>query len=267
MSGEKPYDKYIGEKFGKLTVLEFKSGDYKEGKRVRVKARCECDCGFIKWIDWGHLKRGAINSCGCLKDPAVVIGQKFGGFTVLEIIPHHYNEKGLRILTKAKCECKCGTIKTVNVNNLQAGNTISCGCIGRENVRKAAIKHGLSYNPIYHTWHFINDRCYNKNAKSYKNYGGRGIFNFWRKDPSGFVKYILQELGPKPSKKYSLYRINNNGSYEPGNLRWATYKQQANNKTHAFQRKIESLEDRIKFLESKLKDLCPDLKETDGINS
>ena len=252
MSGKKPYEKYIGEKFGKLIILEFKSGDYKNGNRIRVKSKCKCDCGFVKWIDWGHLKRGAINSCGCLKDPNVIIGQEFGGFTVLEIIPHHYNNQGMRILTKAKCECKCGTIKTVNVNNLQAGNTISCGCIGRENIKRAATKHGLSSNPIYTLWHQINNRCYNKNTDAYKDYGGRGIVNYWKDNVSEFAEYIFKELGPRPSKKHSLDRINNDGDYEPGNLRWATYKQQANNKTHAFQRKIESLEDRIKLLESKL---------------
>jgi hypothetical protein len=263
MSSKKSYDEYIGKKFGKLTVLGFKPGNYKDGQRVRVKSKCICDCGFVKWIDWGHLKGGKINSGGCLKDPAVIIGQKFGGFTVLEIIPHHYNKQGMRILTKVKCECKCGTIKTVNLNNLQAGNTISCGCIGRENIRRAAIKHGLSYNPIYKTWHLINNRCYNKNVRSYKDYGGRGIYNYWKDDPSGFVKYILEELGSKPSKKYSLDRINNDGNYEPGNLRWATYKQQANNKTHAFQRKIESLESRIQWLESQLKekDECKTIPE------
>lgn len=250
MSRKKSYEKYIGEKFGKLTILGFIPGDYKNNKIIHIKANCKCDCGIIKLVDWDHLKRGEINSCGCLRDPAVTIGQKFGGFTVLEIIPHHYNKQGIRIFTKAKCECECGTVKTINVNNLQAGNTISCGCIGRKNLIKASTKHGLSYNPIYNTWHLINNRCYNQKAKQYKNYGGRGINNFWRTDPSGFVKYILQELGPKPSKKYSLDRINNDGNYEPGNLRWATAKQQANNKTHAWQRTIEALENRIKFLEN-----------------
>lgn len=246
---EKPYAKYIGEKFGKLKILEFKPGEYKKGKVIRAKANCECDCGSVKLIDWDHLKRGAINSCGCLRDPSVFIGQQFGNLTILEIIPHNY-KNGKRILTKAKCECVCGIIKTVNVNNLQAGNTISCGCIGIKNIIKAATKHGLSNNNyIYNTWANINKRCYNKNLKAYKNYGERGIVNFWRIDPDGFVKYILQELGPKPSKKHSLDRINNDGNYEPGNLRWATYKQQANNKTHAHQRRIEALEARIKFLE------------------
>jgi hypothetical protein len=252
MSG-KPYTKYIGEKFGKLTILGFKPGEYKNGKCVHVKANCKCDCGIIKWVDWSHLKMGKINSCGCLRDPSVSIGQKFGNFTVLEIIPHHYNKQGLRVLTKAKCKCVCGTVKTVSVNNLQAGNTISCGCIGRENIRRAAVKHGLACNPIYNLWHGINNRCYNKNLEAYKDYGGRGITNYWKDDVSGFAKYILQELGSRPSKKHSLDRINNDGNYEPGNLRWATYKQQANNKTHAFQRKIESLESRIQLLENQLK--------------
>jgi len=251
MSRQKPYTNYLGKRFGKLTILEFVPGSYKKGeKSIRTKAKCECVCGFVKYIDWGHLKGGAINSCGCLRDPSVHVGQKFGGFIVLEIIPHHYNKQGRRILTKVKCECKCGTVKIVNLNNLQAENTISCGCIGRENIKKAATKHGLSSNPLYTLWGQINKRCYNTNMCGYENYGGRGITNYWKDDVVGFVKYILQELGPKPSKKLTLDRTNNDGNYEPGNLRWATYKQQANNKTHAFQRRIESLERRIKFLEN-----------------
>jgi|SRR5690606_10027234 len=253
MSG-KEYESYVDKKFGKLTVLEFRPGNYKNGQRIRVKAKCKCDCGVQKWINWEHLKKEKINSCGCLKDPSVTIGQKFGGFTVLEIIPHHYNEYGKRFLTKVKCECVCGTIKNINLSNLQAGNTISCGCIGRENIRQSSTKHGMSYNPIYRIWHLINNRCYNQNVKAYKNYGGRGIINYWKNDPAGFVKYILEELGPKPKphNKYSLDRINNNGNYEPGNLRWATWKQQASNKTYAYQRKIEALQNKIKFLENKL---------------
>ncbi len=50
----KSYDKYIGEKFGKLTIIEFRQGDYTAKKRVRVKAKCKCDCGIEKWIDWDH---------------------------------------------------------------------------------------------------------------------------------------------------------------------------------------------------------------------
>jgi len=83
---EKPYQKYVGTKFGKLTILEIKAGSYIAGKRiVRTKARCKCDCGFIKDINWDHLKSGAINSCGCSRDSNVYIGQKFGNFIVLEI--------------------------------------------------------------------------------------------------------------------------------------------------------------------------------------
>lgn len=273
----KPYLKFIGAKFGRLTVLEFTPGIYSNGKNIRAKAKCECDCGIIKWIDWGHLKKSKINSCGCIRDPSVEIGQKFANFVVLEIFPHHYDENGKRILTRVKCECCCGTVKTLNLGTLQAGGTISCGCIGREISKTASIKHGLAYNPIYKLWNGINTRCYNKKIKGYQWYGGMGITNFWKDDVIAFAKYIFTELGPRPSKKHSLDRIDNNKNYEPGNLRWATYKEQAANRTKAHQRKIETLEDqlvknnethvkfenlekRIIHLESKIKDLTNELK-------
>lgn len=74
----------------------------------------------------------------------------------------------------------------------------------------------------------MKSRCFNKNGKSYKDYGGRGISvcEEWIKDPTAFLLY----MGPKPSTKHSIDRINNNGNYEPGNVRWATSKEQAANK-------------------------------------
>jgi hypothetical protein len=72
------------------------------------------------------------------------------------------------------------------------------------------------------------DRCYNKNSIGYQNYGGRGISVCaeWKKSFTAF----LQELGEKPNDKLSLDRINNDGNYEPGNVRWATRAQQLANR-------------------------------------
>lgn len=84
--------------------------------------------------------------------------------------------------------------------------------------------------PEYKTWVSIKYRCNNKKSINYKTYGGRGIkvCDEWLNNPKSFIKYI----GPKPSTKHSIDRIDNDGNYEPGNVRWVTQHEQAMNKRH-----------------------------------
>lgn len=103
-------------------------------------------------------------------------------------------------------------------------------------MRKADLNHRRYYKidgvrkmtKEYRCWNGIRDRCCNPKSIGYKYYGGRGIkfCEEWRGSFASFLDYI----GPAPSPKHSIDRINNDGNYEPGNVRWATYKQQANNK-------------------------------------
>lgn len=83
--------------------------------------------------------------------------------------------------------------------------------------------------PQYQRWYNINQRCHNTNDRAYHNYGGRGISNYWRYDRAGFAAYIDEHLGVCPPG-HSLDRIDTNGNYEPGNLRWATYSTQITNR-------------------------------------
>lgn len=88
--------------------------------------------------------------------------------------------------------------------------------------------HGRSRDPAFSSVKRAIDRCCNPKHPAYKNYGGRGIsvFKEWIDDPIKFADYI----GPRPSNKHSLDRINNDGNYEPGNVRWATDEEQSNNR-------------------------------------
>lgn len=103
-------------------------------------------------------------------------------------------------------------------------------CLEIHYAKTYCIKHYKAHHipTEYRIWWNIKQRCYNDNCKEYKNYGGRGIvmYDKWVHNPSSFINYI----GSKPSKKYSLDRIDNNGNYEPGNVRWATRHQQGSNK-------------------------------------
>ncbi|HCP78957.1 MAG: hypothetical protein CML16_03100 [Pusillimonas sp.] len=96
--------------------------------------------------------------------------------------------------------------------------------------RAMHIRHGLSDTATYNTWIKIRDRCSNPRNAKYPDYGGRGITvcDRWH-----VFENFLSDMGTKPAPELSIDRINNDGDYEPGNCRWATAKQQANNRRAA----------------------------------
>lgn len=138
----------------------------------------------------------------------------------------------LRATTNASeyawCRCACGTKKYVRVSNLIYGTSRSCGCLIGDTHRT----HGQSQNGSseYTAWEHMLGRCYNTNHRSFRLYGGRGIrvAKAWR-GRGGFARF-LAHVGPRPSTGHSLDRHpNRDGNYEPGNVRWATRKEQNQN--------------------------------------
>ena len=131
------------------------------------------------------------------------------------------------------CRCDCGNVSRVNVTKLLIGATKSCGCLKDENTGNRHRTHGMRRHPLYNTWAKMRSRCDNAADPAYPRYGGRGISvtASWQ-GPDGFPNFVA-DVGERPSRSHSIDRINNDGDYEPGNVRWATPKQQANNRRNS----------------------------------
>lgn len=166
----------------------------------------------IQYITFPHLSRQLTNLNGKRFDRWTVIGYAY--------------KKGRRHFWL--CRCDCGTLKYVEHGSLRDGQSGSCGC-RRGDANIARSTHGESgrgkMSPEYRAYHKAKQRCENPSDAAYRHYGGRGIrFLF------ASVDKFIEQIGRRPTPKHTLDRIDNDGNYEPGNVRWATMKQQCRNR-------------------------------------
>ena len=151
-------------------------------------------------------------------------GQIFGRLTVLRRVENIIT-KHKRSRIAYECQCTCGEHKIIQADNLLNNSTKSCGCLQKELIKNLNYKYGFSvkqqFQPLYHIWKAMKQRCINPNAPRYKDYGGRGIClcKKWQSNPENFMIWSFIH-GWK--KGLQLDRINNDGDYEPKNCRFVT---------------------------------------------
>ncbi len=168
------------------------------------------------------------------RQPPIADGRVFTDLTVIRQAVS--NAKGE---IRYECRCICGAIKPVAKHHLLSGAQVSCGC--RKKRFPSHLKHGHTAlatartgrgrgTKEYRAWAEAISRCSRTKNKSFKRYGGRNIrvCEEWRHSFEAFLNHI----GPAPTREHELDRIDYDGHYEPGNVRWATIIQQANNRSN-----------------------------------
>lgn len=184
----------------------------------------ECQYCKVKFQRKYSAQRYCCRNCYNLDNTEIFEnGRLFGHLVVLDKAEPHVK---IQRISRSKVKCVCGKEFITTNRNLRSGHTNSCGC-KRETHGHCKIRAEKQYTPTYNSWQAMIARCHNSKHHNYKHYGARGIVVCpeWRHNFQAFLDHV----GERPIGK-TIDRKDVNKNYEPGNVRWATQKQQCNNK-------------------------------------
>lgn len=168
------------------------------------------------------------------EDDAKIIGTRRGLVVILGTRKTR-SENG--IIVECDCLCDCGTRWWMQKSNTR--RVQSCGCIRSAKTVARSKTHGHSRTPEHRSWAGMKTRCSNPRQDTWRLYGGRGITVCER---WSLFENFLSDMGPKPSARHSIDRIDVNRGYEPGNCRWATPHEQARNRRNIRMVKVDGVD-------------------------
>ena len=222
-----------GHTFHRLTVIGlagyFPHSPKSNKKEANWFAECSCDKTIV--VPGHSLKSGNTKSCGCHKKEVLtpdMTGQRFGRLVALREVDNSAYKSNASMW---ECRCDCGNVIVTQGSALRSGHTKSCGCLYIELASERATKHGMSHDRLYQTWADMKQRCSNPRCASYSNYGGRGVS--YAEDWNNFETFREYALSVGYDDTLTIERIDVNGNYEPGNVKFIPLKEQIRNKRNS----------------------------------
>lgn len=237
----------IGHRVELLTVIgpAFRMSNTRDGGFTQrmTYCVCRCDCGNVGVV---RISRLSVGDCGCRTASKIALSrlqrsrlQTGDRFRMLTVIGPEFSLRETvcgkfgRRWTACVCQCDCGTILVVSSSNLVHGKQRACGCITADAIRsknKLSARHGESRTPLHYLWMHMIERCTYDKFIGWDRYGGRNIsvHQEWIDSYESFRDYAKTH-GWKVGLQ--IDRIDNDGNYEPGNIRFVTCKVNQNNKS------------------------------------